>query len=300
MRPAIVGLGIMCALCAAAAGAEEQPATVGPTAGYEPLVAALRGAVASEVAAKDLPAFSIALVDGDRVVWAAGFGFQDAARKRPAGANTIYRVGSVSKLFTDIGVMQLVEQGKLDLDAPVSQVSAGLQAAESHRRADHAAAAHVAPLGAGARVAGGQLLRRHEPQPGRHGGQPEPDGARLSAEHEDEVLERRRWPWPAMCSSARKARRSTPGCARRCSSRWRCSDSDFELTPTVEAKLADALMWTYDDRRFAAPKFALGTAPAGNMYSSVLDLAKFVMRRESTGRNATATNRCSSRRPCRR
>ena len=35
-------------------------------------------------------------------------------------------------------------------------------------------------------------------------------------------------------------------------------------------------MWTYDDRRFEAPKFLLGTGPAGNLYSSVLDLSKFM------------------------
>jgi CubicO group peptidase (beta-lactamase class C family) len=50
-----------------------------------------------------------------------GFGFADPKRKIPATAETIYRVGSVSKLFTDIAVMQLVEQGKLDLDAPVTR-----------------------------------------------------------------------------------------------------------------------------------------------------------------------------------
>src|SRR6185369_4942060 len=62
------------------------------------------------------------IVDGDRVVWAEGFGFQDAEKKVPATPDTVYRVGSVSKLFTDIAVMQLVEQGKLDLDAPVQKV----------------------------------------------------------------------------------------------------------------------------------------------------------------------------------
>src|SRR5262249_23897101 len=60
-----------------------------------------------------------ALVDDQTIVWAAGFGFADP--KTPATANTVYRVGSVSKLITDIAVMQLVEQGLYDLDAPVSQ-----------------------------------------------------------------------------------------------------------------------------------------------------------------------------------
>ena len=72
--------------------------------------------------AKGLPALSIALVDNQQIVWARGFGFADVQKQTPATADTVYRVGSVSKLFTDLAVMQLVEQGRLDLDAPVSRV----------------------------------------------------------------------------------------------------------------------------------------------------------------------------------
>ena len=65
-----------------------------------------------------LPALSIALVDNQQIVWAAGFGYRDPHAKTPATAATVYRVGSVSKLFTDLAIMRLVEQGKLNLDAP--------------------------------------------------------------------------------------------------------------------------------------------------------------------------------------
>src|SRR5438874_47696 len=70
---------------------------------------------------KKLPAFSIALVDDQQVVWAQGFGYADPDKKIPASPETVYRIGSVSKLFTDIGVMQLVERGELDLDAPIQK-----------------------------------------------------------------------------------------------------------------------------------------------------------------------------------
>lgn len=46
----------------------------------------------------------------------------DPATGTPADADTLYRVGSVSKLFTDIAIMQQVEQGKLDIDAPVTTI----------------------------------------------------------------------------------------------------------------------------------------------------------------------------------
>jgi CubicO group peptidase (beta-lactamase class C family) len=59
------------------------------TMDYEQVIERLQKAVQAEVEAKRLPAFSIAIVDGDRTVWAEGFGYQDAARKTKATADTI-------------------------------------------------------------------------------------------------------------------------------------------------------------------------------------------------------------------
>ncbi len=87
---------------------------------YSDVAAALKALIGREMEVKQLPAFSIALVDGSEIVWAQGFGYQDPDRKIPATAHTVYRVGSVSKLFTDIAIMQMVESRKIDLDAPVS------------------------------------------------------------------------------------------------------------------------------------------------------------------------------------
>src|SRR5437899_7850544 len=70
---------------------------------------------------KQLPFFFFKQKTAYEIVWAQGFGYQDPEHKIPATAHTIYRVGSVSKLFTDIGIMQMVEAGKINLDAPVSQ-----------------------------------------------------------------------------------------------------------------------------------------------------------------------------------
>ena len=89
-----------------------------PREPYEEVARVLEGWIAGAVEAKALPALSIALVDDQRIVWARGFGFSDRARRVPATAETVYRVGSVSKLFTDTAVMRLVEEGRLDLDAP--------------------------------------------------------------------------------------------------------------------------------------------------------------------------------------
>lgn len=64
---------------------------------------------------------SIALVDDQRVVWAEGFGLADQEKNIPATADTVYRIGSISKLFTATAAMQLAEQGKLDIDQPLQK-----------------------------------------------------------------------------------------------------------------------------------------------------------------------------------
>lgn len=64
---------------------------------------------------------SIAIVDDQRTVWAQGFGYADKKEKKPATAETVYRIGSISKLFTAMATMQLAEQGRIDIDQPLQR-----------------------------------------------------------------------------------------------------------------------------------------------------------------------------------
>jgi beta-lactamase family protein len=98
-----------------------------PQAPYAEAAAQLQRLAEYEVSEKQLPGLSIALVDDQKIVWAQGFGFADPEKKTAATAETVYRVGSVSKLFTDIAIMQLVERGQLDLDAPVTKIEGAAQ-----------------------------------------------------------------------------------------------------------------------------------------------------------------------------
>ena len=63
----------------------------------------------------------IALVTRDRVVLASGYGMADVANSVPATANTMFPIGSVSKMFAAVAVMQLVDQGLVDLEKPLVQ-----------------------------------------------------------------------------------------------------------------------------------------------------------------------------------
>ena len=63
----------------------------------------------------------IVVVRGDRMLFAKGYGYADLAKRAPVVADsTMFRPGSVSKLFTWTSVMQLVQAGKINLDADVN------------------------------------------------------------------------------------------------------------------------------------------------------------------------------------
>jgi CubicO group peptidase (beta-lactamase class C family) len=67
------------------------------------------------------PGGVVAVVDRDGLVFAKGYGFADIEARKPFTADaTLVRPGSISKLFTGIAVMQLVDTDKLDLDRDVN------------------------------------------------------------------------------------------------------------------------------------------------------------------------------------
>jgi len=68
-----------------------------------------------------IPSISIALLHGDRVVWADAFGDSNVKLKVPATSSTIYGTGSCLKPVTAMAVMQLVDDGSIGLDDPVNK-----------------------------------------------------------------------------------------------------------------------------------------------------------------------------------
>ena len=70
----------------------------------------------------NIPNLTVSVVQGDQLILAKGYGDADHEAKTPVEPEkTLFRIGSTSKLFTWTAVMQLVEQGKLDLDADVNE-----------------------------------------------------------------------------------------------------------------------------------------------------------------------------------
>ncbi len=107
---------IFAALQCAAQGSrlEHKPEVAGP---LKVLDAWIQAAVAS----REEPGLSIGIVYGQDLIWSKGYGFANVEKRIPANASTLYRIASISKVFTATAIMQLRDAGKLQLDDPVSK-----------------------------------------------------------------------------------------------------------------------------------------------------------------------------------
>jgi len=74
-----------------------------------------------------VPGVSVTIIEGGQIVLTKGYGFADLKTKRPVTPETVFRAGSISKSFTAIGVMMLVEEGKLSLDSKLAELMPELQ-----------------------------------------------------------------------------------------------------------------------------------------------------------------------------
>ncbi len=68
----------------------------------------------------NLPSIAVALVDGDNIVFREAYGLADIENDVPATTDTVYRMWSVSKVFTALAAMRLVERDAVDLDEPIT------------------------------------------------------------------------------------------------------------------------------------------------------------------------------------
>src|SRR5262245_14823681 len=76
-------------------------------------------AIAAAMSADNIPGLSVAVVLDGKLGWSRGYGFADLENFVPFRAETVWRLGSVSKPLTAVAAMQLAEKGRLDLDAPI-------------------------------------------------------------------------------------------------------------------------------------------------------------------------------------
>ena len=120
----VQGLLLAAGLSACAASMPAAQAPKEPVAEQDaPRIAAFRQQVEADRERLKIPGLSAVVLEDGKVLWTEGFGYADVEHKVAATPDTLYHVASLTKTFTAILVWQLVEQGKLDLDEPVSHYS---------------------------------------------------------------------------------------------------------------------------------------------------------------------------------
>lgn len=106
---------------------------------------ALRQAIEDILFQSTVPGVGVALVDRDGLQWAGGVGVADRATRTPMGADTVFRVGSISKTVIALGLLALIEDAAsdLDLDTPVRDIAPELALDNPWTDTDRITIAHV-------------------------------------------------------------------------------------------------------------------------------------------------------------
>jgi CubicO group peptidase (beta-lactamase class C family) len=247
---------------------------------YAPAKQRFAAAAAAELARGILPGFSVAwIVDGE-VVHAAGYGQADWQRGISATPDTIYRAGSISKLFNAIAAVQLVEKDLLDLDAPIQQALPEFSIAVPFERArpitirqllcHRSGLIREAPVGGYldpsqptveatlASVAGTALVN--------------PPNTKTRYSNVGPTVVGRAVEVKSGLCYADYQQKHVLGPLGMTSSAWTMNDA-------LRPRLAKGRMRVArGDGRYeigVAPEFELGTIPAGNLYTTASDLARF-------------------------
>jgi CubicO group peptidase (beta-lactamase class C family) len=80
-----------------------------------------------------IPAFSVAIAQNNEILWAKGFGYADIENKILAIEDTPYMLASLTKTFASTIILQLVEEGKVNLDDPISKYGINLDRARENK-----------------------------------------------------------------------------------------------------------------------------------------------------------------------
>lgn len=220
---------------------------------------------------KKISSISISVADDRHIRWVQAFGYADVRQLQPATPDTIYRVGSLSQLITDLAILRLAENKQIDLDAPIARYlpdfaypAVTLRQVMAHR---------------------GGLVR--EPPVGSYF---DPAGASLTAT----VQSLRATPLAyapgavtkysnagmAVAGRVLEARQGMPfaeSVQTLVLDPLEMTHSSFVPAPAVRNALAKGQMWSYDRPPWDAPAFDPGIAPAINLYSSATELSRLIM-----------------------
>jgi len=237
-----------------------------------------------EVDDKAIPSISYALVDGNRTVCTGHIRARASTQTAPVSDGTVFRVGSCSKMFTTIAMMQLAENGQVDIDVDISTYIPGF----------HPENPFVDPK-VGSTGKDAITLRKlmshtagmvREPTVGHYFDDHAPslaamvDSVSSSTLVEDPKAKVFKYSNTGMAVVGRALELIT-GRAFSAYVQENILDpigmasSSFTRTAELEANLAPARMWNAEGD-FPAPLFDMGGPPAGNLFATVPDMSEFL------------------------
>jgi CubicO group peptidase (beta-lactamase class C family) len=114
LRVAVVSL-LSALLTSLAMGQQKPPENL------QPIIDQLDTTAAELVKDPNAASFTIGLVQKSGLVWTKSYGYADIANKKPANADSVYRIGSITKQFTALMLLQLVRDGKVHFSDPVEK-----------------------------------------------------------------------------------------------------------------------------------------------------------------------------------
>ena len=224
-----------------------------------------------------LPGLSIALVmDGD-IVWTRGFGFADREKKIPATPKTVYRVGSISKLFNAIAIMQQQEKGKLDIDADLREYLPYLDFKNPFDKPAVVTLRHLLSHRAG--------IWRECPVGNYF------DNTELSLEETVKSMSGTILVYPPGFKTKysnigvgiaghvleKVTKKDFTDCQKELVLKpLDMSSSSFLRENFMNNKIANGYMRDLEGKQWEAPHFRFGYLPAANLYSTVIDFSKFI------------------------
>src|SRR5262245_16765808 len=124
-----------------------------PLAAQQPRYAELERVVLTELEETKTPGAVVTIVQGETIVYQKGFGFANVETAQAVAPEMLFRIGSMTKMYTAAALVSLAEEGKIDLNAPIGKYLEGLPPRLASVTA-HQLMSHTAGLADGAALIG--------------------------------------------------------------------------------------------------------------------------------------------------
>ncbi len=232
---------------------------------------------------------TLVIVNGEKTEYIKGYGFADAAGETPVGADTVFRIGSISKVFTAISAQQLVEAGVLDIQQPLTTYLPGFSIQPNP--SNTGTASDITPW---------HILTHSSGLPSSffhtHYSQMPPTLNEYTAQFSDEYLAQTPGEYFSYSNTGMTIlgdlieHLSGQGFKQYTDNNifmpLEMTSTSFEPNSTMLNKLSNNFVWNGTTASFEVrPHTAVAETPAGNLYSNAKDMAKFMkaLLRESSG-----------------